>query len=80
MTDRTFYRTVIAIEVLSEEPIPQGMELGDIVQETVEGSYSMRPLKHEKTEINGKQAAQNLIRQGSHPSFFQLTKSGNDIE
>jgi hypothetical protein len=80
MTDRKFYRTVIAIEVLSEEPIPAGMELENIVHDCVEGSYSMRPLKHKEIEINGRVAAQNLIRQGSDPSFFQLTKNGNDVE
>jgi len=40
----------------------------------------MRPLKHKEIEINGRVAAQNLIRQGSDPSFFQLTENGNDVE
>jgi len=39
MTDRKFYKTVISIEVLSEEPISEGMELGTIVNQCIEGDY-----------------------------------------
>jgi hypothetical protein len=78
MTDRKFYKTVISIEVLSEEPIPEGMELGTIVNQAIEGDYSMRPLQHRETEINGKQAAKALQLQGSDPEFFSLTEKGED--
>jgi len=80
MTDRKFFKTVIAIEVLSEEPIPEGMELGTIVQQAIEGDYSMRPLQHEETELDGKQAAEALTVQGSDPGFFSLTDAGEDAE
>ena len=78
MTDRKFYKTVISIEVLSEEPIPGDMELDSIVKECRDGCYSMRPLKHTVTKINGRQAANALKRQGSDPDFFRLTNSGAD--
>jgi hypothetical protein len=78
MTDRKFFKTIISIEVLSEEPIPDGMELDSIVREAREGDFSMRPLKHDETEINGKQAARALLKQGSDPSFFSLTEKSED--
>ena len=79
MTKAKFFKTTIAIEVLSEDPIPQGMELESIIQEAITGSYSMRPLKHVQKEINGRQAAQALLKQGSDPSFFSLDEKGNDL-
>ena len=79
MTDRKFHKTIISIEVLSEERIPEGMELDAIVQEAREGDFSMRPLQHEETEINGEQAAAALLEQGSSPDFFSLTPDGEDV-
>lgn len=81
MTDRMFYKTVITIEVLSEEPIPDGMSIENIANEAMEGSYSMRSLEEAKeTLLNGKEAADALLEQGSNPSFFRLTDDGNDVE
>lgn len=79
MTDRKFYKTVISIEVLSEEPIPEGMELSAIYQEAIDGSYSMRELQHEETELNGEQTVSALAAQGSCCDFFSLTLDGNDV-
>ena len=79
MTDRKFTKTVIAIEVISDEPIPDGMELTSIINNCIYGNWSMRPLKHEATTVNGKQAAAILIRQASDPSFFNLDAKGNDL-
>lgn len=80
MTDRKFYKTVIKFEVLSEEPIPPGMEMENIIHECKEGDWSMRPLGEKETILNGKQAARALVNQGSDPSFFQLTDKGEDTE
>jgi len=80
MTDRKFYKTVIKIEVLSEEPIPAGMEYENVIHECKEGDWSMRPLGEKETVLDGKQAARALLNQGSDPSFFGLTEDGNDNE
>lgn len=80
MTDRKFYKKVIPIEVLSEEPIPDGMEISDIALEAINGDYSMRVLPSTDTVLNGKEAADALFEQTSDPSFFQLTPEGNDTE
>jgi hypothetical protein len=78
MTDRKFYKRRLTIEVLSEEPIPDGMEVESIIEEAKSGDYSMRIAEDTETELNGKQAARALLKQGSDPSFFQLTAKGED--
>jgi len=78
MTARKFYKTIISIEVLSETPIPDGMNLGTVIQEGQTGEYSMRVLDYKKTKLNGKQAAIALSAHGSSPEFFLLTEKGED--
>lgn len=80
MTDRKFYKTVMKLEILSEEPIPPGTEWEHVINEAKEGDYSMRELGEKETVLNGKQAARALLLQGSDPSFFRLTKDGDDTE
>lgn len=80
MTTRKFYKTVFAVEVLSQSPIPGRMELEDVLRECRDGEYSMRSLGCEEKELNGKQAARALRKQGSAPEFFQLTDKGEDVE
>lgn len=80
MTDRKFYKTVFKLEVLSEEPIPPGMEWEHVINEAKEGDYCMRELGEKETVLNGKQAARALLLHGSIPDFFRLTKDGNDLE
>ena len=79
MTDRKFHKRLLTIEVLSEEPIPEGMEVESIIEEAKSGDYSMRIAKDVETELNGKQAARALLKQGSSPDFFSLTESGEDV-
>jgi hypothetical protein len=81
MAKKTIYKTVIMLEVLSEEPIPDGMTLGDIDRECEEGMYTGR---NETTVFNkpvkGKRAAEAVKRQGSDPSFLNMDENGNEIE
>ncbi len=81
MTDRIFYKTIVTIEILSEDPIPDDMSMEDIVHEAMEGNYSSRTLEGTKEIVlNGKEAADALLEQGSDCGFFQLTDDGNDVE
>ena len=81
MTTRKFYKTKITIEVLSEEPIPDDMNIADIAFEGEEGMFSIGNTKNYKqTVLNGKQAANALKKQGSAPSFFLLNDEGEDNE
>ena len=79
MTDRKFYKRTLTVEFLSESPIPD-MGLGQMVDEAINGDYSMNITKDGTDELDGKQVADALSEHGSEPSFFQLTPEGNDTE
>ena len=78
MTDRKFYKRTLTVEFLSESPIPD-MGLGKMVDEAINGDYSMNITKDKVKELNGKQAAYALVEQGSSPDFFSLTEEGKDV-
>ena len=78
MTTRKFYKRTLTVEFLSEEAIPAGMSLAQIIDEAEGGEYSMREFGEKEVELNGKQAARALQKQGSDPAFFQLTPDGDD--
>ncbi len=80
MTSRLFYKTILAIEVLSEEPIGDDMNPESIIREAIEGDFSMRELPRTATVLSGLEAAKALEEQASDPSFFQLTEEGEDDE
>jgi hypothetical protein len=70
---KTYYKTKITFNVLSEEPIPEGMNLDEIYRECVEGAYSGDlGFESEVTKLTSSQAAQELIKQGSDPEFFAI--------
>ena len=79
MTKRKFYKTVITFEVLSEEPIPANASIEAIIEESTHGGYSMGDDTRNQTELNGKQAADELLKQGSEPEFFRIDETGKDL-
>ena len=80
MTTRKFYKRTVTLEILSEEPIPPGMDIANVIFEAQNGDYSMREFGEKEVELNGKEAAEALRNQDSDPSFFRLTDDGNDLE
>lgn len=78
MTSRKFYKTRYVIEVLSEEPIPEVMDISQVIAEATDGNFSLDVTHITKTELDGKQAARALWKQGSATEFFQLDKDGRD--
>jgi len=81
MAKKTIYRTVIEIEVLSDEPIPEGMSLNDIEDECNEGSFSgVHDYKIRNEKLVGQDAANATLKQGSSPDFFQMDENGNELE
>ncbi len=80
MTKRKFYKTTYKTVILSEEPIPESMDLRDALAEATDGSYSGDVVSQSTVVINGKQAARALLKQRSSPSFFQLTNTGEDAQ
>lgn len=81
MSTRKFFRTVFTVEVLSEEPLPDGMTLEAIGEEITTGPSSGDiTCLDGSVEIDGAKAAELLLRHGSDPGFFQLTEDGEDSQ
>lgn len=79
MTKRKFYRTVIQVEILSEEPY-EGDDLETIKYDITEGHCSGILKDEVRNEVkNGKEMARLLLDQGSDPEFFQIDEEGNDV-
>jgi hypothetical protein len=78
MTNRKFYRTVIQIEVLSEEPLADSDNLESIYYDITEGDCSGAVKTIAVEQVNGSHMASLLNSQGSDPGFFQLTEDGDD--
>ena len=79
MTDRTFHRTIIQVEVLSEAPIGP-VDLETLHHMITEGDCSGKLTTLLEEELDGKQAAEALLNQASAPSFFNLTEDGDDLD
>ncbi len=78
MTKRKFYRTIITVEVLSEEPYRyEGLQ--NLAYDSQE-SCSVNSEVTKTEEVDGVRMARLLQKQASDPEFFQLDKFGNDIE
>ncbi len=76
----TFYRKVIEIELLTDEPLPDEMELGQIGYEMTEGhtSGALRVTVDEK--VTGQEMAKLLIAQHSDPEFLGLDADGREVD
>ena len=75
-----FYETVYTIRVLSEEPIPEGMELEDVLDEADTGDYVAQVREDGNSTIDGPTCAKLLYEFGSDPSFFNLNDDGTPAE
>lgn len=77
---RKFYRCVYKIEILSEEPIREDLDLQQINYIITEGECSGVVEAGEEQEVDGPAMAKMLMEQQSDPSFFGLSEDGEDIE
>ena len=77
---RKFYRTLVTVEVLSEDKIPYPTSLEDVVREIMDGDYSGRVLSAFYGVKSGPEIAKLLKSQGSSPEFFRLDDKGNDLD
>lgn len=78
-SSRTFYRQVVTVEILSETPIPDSLELEDIADEITNGAWSGNVEVTVNEQIDGPRMAELLAAQGSDPAFLQLTDDGDDL-
>ena len=74
---------VIEVTVLSEYPVPCGVEklsLAAVANNIDSGEDVGRVKIISSSEINATQAIKELKELGSEPGFFQLTETGEDAE
>lgn len=79
-SNRRFHRSVIQIEILSEEPLPDhtlcNLELVDAY--ITDGDCSGKITILSKEEVDSKTMVELLRKQDSDPSFFRLDDEGGD--
>jgi hypothetical protein len=78
MTTRKFYKTVITIEVLSEE-VYAFDSLEQTAYDIQDGGCSGKIEVVKSEELNGEQVVKALDNQGSASEFFMLDADGNDF-
>jgi len=77
---RKFFRTSFTFDVLSEEEIPDGVEIANILRECAEGEYVCAGTSQEQKELTGPEMAKALEEAASDAEFFQLTPEGDDLD
>ena len=81
MSQRKFYKTIITVEVLSEdEPLDSNLELDAVHHVITDGDCSGQVTWGDPVLLTPEQAAKALEAQGSDPGFFSLTSDGKDTE
>lgn len=73
-----YFRTVIEVEILSEDE-PWNGELVDLAYNINDGGCSGRVRIKLSNEVTPKRMAQLLQSQGSDPGFFSLDENGNTV-
>jgi len=78
---KKYFKTIIEIEILSEdEPVGNGLSLGEINDEITQGHCSGQILTKKEEEVSAKDMATLLINQQSDPEFFGLDEDGNEVD
>lgn len=77
MSNRIFYKTVINVEILSEDPF-EWDDLNDVHYAITNGDCSGLVEESYRTVLSSQEAAKELIRHSSDPNFFDLDNDGND--
>lgn len=79
-SERKFYKTIIQVEVLSEDPLENTDDLAHIHYLITGGDCSGVIKTVSINELDGSAAAKALLEQGSDTEFFQLTADGEDVD
>lgn len=65
-------RTTIVLVVLSEDPIPERMDVADVAREWDTGEYVLYSTSMSSEAVSKETMAGLLTEAGSDPAFFQL--------
>lgn len=78
---RKFYRTVVTVEILSEDPFDGTQDLEYIDWAITDGDCcGKQTVTVDNAELDGPAAAAFLVANGDDPEFFGLTEEGEDVE
>ncbi|MAH32736.1 MAG: hypothetical protein CMG78_12145 [Marinobacter sp.] len=80
MAKKIIHRTVIEVEVLSEQPIPDTDSLEFIAREIIHGDWSGKWGVTGEHELSGTEAVEAIQNQGSDPQFFGIDENGDDLD
>ncbi len=79
MTKRKFYKTVIQVTVLSEDPF-EWKSLADVDWAITDGDCVGSVRQESASVLDAQQTVDALTAMGSEPSFFGLKENGNEGE
>jgi hypothetical protein len=79
-SDRKFYKTIITVEILSEDVPPEWDDLEDIYYLIGQGDCSGMITSDHTFQVDASTIAKALLEQNTDPSFFNLTETGEDID
>jgi len=78
---KKIYKSIITLEILSEEPLPDSMTLGDIINESDTGGYSLyMGGAILSSTLESLEAVAEIKKHGSDTEFFGLDKNGEELE
>jgi hypothetical protein len=77
---KKYFKTTFKVEVLSEGGPASSMTLEEVLYEITHGEFSGDFEVVSVKELTARQAARELINQGSDPAFFNLDENGNDLD
>lgn len=70
-------RNVITLVVLSEEPIPERMDIADVAREWESGDYVLYSTDMTSEIVGPERMAKLLYEAGSDPDFFQIGEAAS---
>lgn len=79
MAKRKFFKTVVTVEVLSEDFPVSSTDLGEIHEMITTGDCSGVVKITSAEELSPQHAARALVEQGSDPEFFDLHEDGSNV-
>ena len=81
MAKKKIYKSVLRVEILSEEPYPESVNLDTVSYDITDGHCSgMLEWESHNAELVGEEGAKALMNQGSDPEFFLMDEDGNELE
>lgn len=79
MRKAAIYKTVLTIEVLSDEPLDPQMSTSDVVRDMIFGTTSGITKRSSPKLLKGKHAVKEIHKHGTDPSFFFMDENGNEL-